>query len=229
MSGKYQCCIDKERLNGSVKTLNELEDYLNNKYLLNNILEIEDIIRNTNINHNNCIENYKEKINTILDELQKLKKSINKLNDSVTITLKEFSEADQFKTKDVEDIFGKFNNSTDVASLSVNNNLNVANNVKLFKENMATNVISVADVETNTVPVGLGIAAAGITGAVGAVVVDSMMDKSKKETSESFNELETYEEEPKEIKEEKKIEETPTPYFASRDKVKNDKFYDDIK
>lgn len=228
MSGKYQCCIDKERLSGSIKALNEVEDYLNNKYLLNNILEVEDLIRNTNINHNNCIENYKDKINSILEEIQKLKKSINKLNDSVTITLNEFSEADQFKTKDIEDIFGKFNSSTDVSSLSVNNNLNVANNVKVFKENMATSVIGVADVEINTVPVGLGIAAAGITGAVGAVVVDSMMDKSKTKTNESFNELETYEEEKQEVKEEKEIDEVPTPYFASRDRVKNDKFYDDI-
>ena len=237
MSGKYECCIDKIRLGESIKTLEELDNCLNNNYLVNNILEIEEIIKTLNINHNNCISNYKDKIDTILYNIQDLKKEINKLNNSVAITLKEFSEADQFKTKDIEDIFGKFDNSTDVSNLTVNNNLKVAPNIQEFRNNLATSVIGAVDPSINTVPIGLGIGAAGITASIGAVVVDSM-NKPKHESFEEYKEPETHEEMKfdynnlKRVEEERnKIEENdeqPTPYSASRDKIKNDKFYDDV-
>ena len=66
MSGKYECCIDKIRLGESIKTLEELDNCLNNNYLVNNILEIEEIIKTLNINHNNCISNYKDKMSIIV-------------------------------------------------------------------------------------------------------------------------------------------------------------------
>ena len=250
MSGKYTCCIDKERLSESIKVLDDLENYMSNNYLISNILEIEEIIRNINIDHNNCIEKYKEKINNLLDEIQRLKKSINKLSSSVNVTIKEFSEADQFKTKDIEDIFGKFDNSTDVTNLAVNNNLNVASNVQEFKESMATNIIGAVESSINTVPIGLGIGAAGITAAAGAVVVDSMskskneakyeykpeedekydMEEMNYENDEhkivNYDDFETEKPEPEKIETQEEI--TATPYFANRDRVKNDKFYDDI-
>lgn len=238
MSGKYECCIDKARLGESIKTLEELDNSLNNNYLVNNLIEIEEIIKTLNINHNNCISNYKEKIDNILYNIQELKKEMNKLNTSVAVTLREFSEADQFKTKDIEDIFGKFDNKTDVASLAVNNNLKIAPNIQEFRNNLSTSVIGAVDSTVNTVPIGLGIGAAGITASIGAVVVDSM-NKPKHETFEEYKEPKTHEEmkfdynnlnrvEEERNKEEEK-EAAPTPYFASRDKFKNDKFYDDIK
>ena len=267
MSNKYTCCIDKERLNSSIETLNSIDNCLNNRNLSNDFIDIEEIIKNINFNHNNCISDYKDKMNYILEELEMLKKDINNLSNSMTITVKEFSNVDEFKTDDIDNIFSYFNNNTDTGTLSVNNNLKVANNIDLFRENISTlkdsiksndinlineigtNIADVSDNNINTVPIGLGIGAAGITGAVGAVIVDSKnkarneslyqykpeeeirydmeeMNYSNEEHKEkTYDDIEEPKSEP--IVETKKEEEIITPYSANRDKEKADKFYDD--
>ena len=77
MSDKFACCIDKERLNGSIKTLNSIEDSLSARDLSTSFIDIEEKLKNINFNHNNCINYYKESINYILEELNYLKKDIN--------------------------------------------------------------------------------------------------------------------------------------------------------
>ena len=232
MSNGYTCCVDKERLEKSLKVLDNMNNTINQVNLPNSFIELEELIRNINIDHNNCINNYKDNINNGLYETENIRKNINKLSIGVSKTIKEFSEADQFKTSDIEDIFGIFDNKTNVNDLAFNNNLEVAKDIQSFKENMATSIIGVANIETSTVPIGLGIGAAGVTGAVGAVLIDSMND-SKKDSSEDFQELENFDEtktneEEKELKT-NKIEEPSTPYFANRDKTTIDKFYDEEK
>lgn len=86
MSYNYTCCIDEERLNGSIETLSCIDNCLNNKDLSNDFIEIEEVIKNTNFNHNNCISNYKDKINYIEEELQNIKNDINSLTNSLSKT-----------------------------------------------------------------------------------------------------------------------------------------------
>ena len=85
----------------------------------------------------------------------------------------------------------------------------------------------------NTTPIGLGIAAAGITGAIGAVVVDSMMPKSSRKIKnkiddEDINHYVDYE--IAEESEEKpivslKIDPSMTSYQAIRNQDSMKKFY----
>lgn len=252
MSDKFACCIDKERLNGSIKTLNSIEDSLSARDLSTSFIDIEEKLKNINFNHNNCINYYKESINYILEELNYLKKDINTLSNSMNITLKEFSSVDELKANDIDNIFSYFNNNTDTNNLSVNNNLKVANNINLFKDNLinglGTNTSEVNN-SVNTIPAGLGIAAAGITGAVGAVIVDSKktpthheeydykpeeeirydMEEMNYENEEHKEEVYDDIEEPKneQIVEPKKEEEIINPYSANRNKETTDKFYDE--
>ena len=235
MSNGYTCCIDKERINSSIRTLNSVEDCINNRSLSNNFIEIEEVIKNTNFYHNNCIRDYKEKIDYALFELESIKREINKLNTVLSKTITEFSQAEELRSNDVDNIFNNFDCKVDTSNLSVNNNLKVAHNTTEFRENMnilknsmnlnndlieKTNT-TVAEI-TNTVPIGLGIGATGIAVSAGAVVLDSMKNKEKENNKE-----EVEEEKHEEVIEPKKEEEIITPYFANRDKTKIDKFYDD--
>ena len=237
MSNNYTCCIDKERLNGSVETLDCIENCLTTRNLSNDFIDIEEIIKNTNFYHNNCIRNYKDKIDYIIDEIENVRKEISKLNSVLNKTINEFSQAEELKTNDVENIFEDFHCKVDVSNLSINNNLKVANNTSLFKENVnvlkntilkdndliqniGTNVTE-TNSSINTVPIGIGIGAAGVTAAAATVYVDSINKNEKKEEKQ-----EPQEEKIEEDKYEMKEEEVITPYFANRDKTKSDKFYD---
>lgn len=92
-----------------------------------------------------------------------------------------------------------------------------------------------AKTEINTVPIGLGIAATGITGAVGAVVLDSI-SQPKHTHLETYREPIEYQT-PKEEPIIKNITETPQdsaeileeqePYQAHRDLKQLDKYYSD--
>ena len=234
MSNGYTCCIDKERINSSIRTLNSVEDCINNGSLSNNFIEIEEVIKNTNFYHNNCIRDYKEKIDYALFELENIKREINKLNTVLSKTITEFSQAEELRSNDVDNIFNNFDCKVDTSNLSVNNNLKVAHNTTEFRENMnilknsmnlnndlieKTNT-TIAEIP-NTVPVGLGIGATGIAVSAGAVVLDSMKNKEKETEKE-----EEIEEKKEEVIEPPKEEEEITPYFANRDKTKTDKFYD---
>ncbi len=101
----------------------------------------------------------------------------------------------------------------------------------------------------NTVPIGLGIAAAGITGALGAVIIDDKKYKENKkrkmyyddrnsdddiqlegtyDTSNNINQRESFASETSIIDKQnlKEIEDN-TPYHASRDRNSINKFYDE--
>lgn len=239
MSNNYTCCIDKERLNGSIETLDCIENCLTTRNLSNDFIDIEEIIKNTNFYHNNCIRNYKDKIDYIIDEIENVRKEVSKLNSILNKTIKEFSQAEELKTNDVENIFEDFHCKVDVSNLSINNNLKVANNTSLFKENVnvlkntilkdsdlvqniGTNVVE-ANSNINTVPIGIGIGAAGVTAAAAAVYVDSMNKKEKSKDEVVEEKIKTNDEDKYKLKEEEVI----TPYFANRDKTKTEKFYDD--
>lgn len=86
----------------------------------------------------------------------------------------------------------------------------------------------------NTVPIGLGIAAAGISGAVGAVLVDSYNDKHKAPVIEEYRDpddelnLEDEEEEPIDMRYPAPKVPDSTPYYASRNNSSvQAKFYDE--
>ena len=87
----------------------------------------------------------------------------------------------------------------------------------------------------NTVPIGLGIAAAGISGAVGTVLVDSYNDKRKDPTIEDYNDPEEdfnlnseAEEDTRDLSYPPQPEIESTPYYASRNNSSvQAKFYDE--
>ena len=139
-------------------------------------------------------------------------------------------------------------NNNDVAyrKVDVNSLTNDITKIPPVEQTTQQEVETKTSSHINTVPIGLGIAAAGISGSIGAIILDSMNDKKNPiNTKANFNELEDYkgldaetEEKPKkkkeeelkeivEIKEEKQKEEMPHPYHAVRNKEVLNKFRDD--
>lgn len=100
----------------------------------------------------------------------------------------------------------------------------------------------------NTVPIGLGIAAAGITGAIGAVIIDDKKYKESKkrrmyyddrnsdddlklegtyDTSNNINQRESFASKNSNFDKQNLKEIADTPYHASRDRNSMNKFYDE--
>ena len=98
-----------------------------------------------------------------------------------------------------------------------------------FKQ-ISTSVSSNQEQPYSTVPIGLGIAASGISAAAGTVLVDSMYSNDSK--NEKIENLDDYEnEEEKQVQDNEseskyEMDEIPTPYHASRDKIIVNKFYE---
>jgi len=240
MTSKYACCIDINRLDDSKKALVGLENNINSRNYTSDFNEIEELIKNINFYHDNCIPDYKDNIDFLVSQINGIKRDINNLNNSLSDTIKKFSNADQLNTKDVEDIFEMFHSNTDIETLPINNNLKVTNDSNVFRKVAHELSTSVADSNSiNTVPIGLGIGATGILASVGAVVVDSANNPKKdsyKKFSEptekvklDFDNIEEKEYNTQELDEYEKKEEIPiTPYSANRDVELTNKFLDNI-
>lgn len=205
--------VDLEKLSSSLKVIEGINNSINDLKLSNIVLDIDNNISIISFEHGNCFSGYKEILDSLIDSTNKLKSEVNELDKSLEKTISSFS--------DIE-------------------------NVSFRKEDLLTDVTKIPEVETettevqekssiNTIPIGLGIGAAGIAGSVGMVAADSMglIDDKKKDDIPEYNDqvaIVEKKEEPDEDEEfiahEEKFDDV-TPYHASRDKDVMDKFYDE--
>ena len=159
--------IDFEKIQTTTRELNNIENTIHNKNLINSFYEIEEYIKNINFIHTNCITNYKDSLSILLNNYNKMVEEITRLNSTLSKTLSHYSE---IKTKDnTGNIFS--NTKTELKEVT---------KVPLPEQNDTTvSENSNISTEINTVPIGLGIATTGIVASAGAVIYDEYKRKNK--------------------------------------------------
>ena len=197
--------VDLEKLINSLKVVEVANDNLNNMSLSNIIMDIDNDLTKLNFEHGNCFKDYKEILDSLINELDTLKVETNELVKSLG------------KTDLLNSLGGAVEN----------------NNVTKIPEPVTETDSSVQEQDPiNTVPIGLGIAASGIAGSVGAVIADSMMPSEQKDVIPDYEEpteiVEKVEKSKEELDEsiarEEKFDDV-SPYHAERNKEVIDKFY----
>lgn len=237
MSENYAYSIDIEKVSSSSEKMDFLINLLNTTELLDYIIDAEGIIKKINFEHGNCINEYKNMINALINDINILKKEVVGLDNSLETTIKKYAKLENLNEMDLTELNKLYGNSLSKLLVPENNNIQVA--AKKILNNIGnvgdvTQIPPVTQEETpqqepiNTIPIGLGIAAAGITGAIGAVVVDSMNDKKEKQLEDN---LESYQEDEEVVNSSDYIPkpapvmESAEPYHASRKRESIDKFY----
>ncbi|MBQ3297635.1 MAG: hypothetical protein IJG97_02385 [Bacilli bacterium] len=213
--------VDLEKLINSLKVVEVANDNLNNMSLSNIIMDIDNDLTKLNFEHGNCFKDYKEILDSLINELDTLKVETNELVKSLGKTINNFSNIE---------------NSISFRKTDLLNSLGGAvenNNVTKIPEPVTETDSSVQEQDPiNTVPIGLGIAASGIAGSVGAVIADSMMPSEQKDVIPDYEEpteiVEKVEKSKEELDEsiarEEKFDDV-SPYHAERNKEVIDKFY----
>ena len=203
--------VSLKELNNSLKTIDNLENYLNTNTFINIILNIEADLKKISFEHGDCFGNYTALIDSIMTKLNSIKEETTKLSTAIKNTVNNF-ESVNFRKTDLEMSANNVTKIPPVESANTNESEGI-----------------------NTVPIGLGIAATGIAGSVGAVIVDAHSYKPSP-TLEKYEEEKEYIEE-KIDKDDSKNEDDfvaadhkfddVTPYHAARDKEISSKFYDE--
>lgn len=220
MKESITCCIDCNKISTSINNLIPIYNLINNMNIYEGIQDIENEITKINLEHGNCIYDYKEQIRNIYNEIDLLQKDINSLFEGLNYT---FENANNGTIND-------FNHIKRIANYY--QGTSASNSIFNAFKQLSTSVSTNQEQPYSTVPIGLGIAASGISAAAGTVLVDSMYSKnnSKSEDIENLDdyESETSRQEQKDDTEQKyEMDEIPTPYHASRDKIIVNKFYED--
>ncbi len=216
--------VDLEKLSNSLKVVENATNNLNNMSISNIVLDIDNDLTKINFEHGNCFKDYKELIDSLVTQIDDLKVDTNELTKGLEKTINSFSEIEK---------------DTSFRKIDLSNNMENALEGSTVTRIPAasTEQTSETEVQTkdpiNTIPIGLGIAASGIAGSVGAVVVDSMMPTEKKDPIPDYEENVAVVEKAKKkeneydefVASEHKFDDV-TPYHASRDRETIDKFYD---
>lgn len=214
--------INIEKLRGTYDSLNLISSRLDNNTIDKDLIELEQYFRKINFEHGNCISNDKNYVTTLLEKIEELKRNINNLRFSIDKTI---------------------NNTMNLEGLNERKNISFRKDINPELIKTATTEITQipkpvtteqqsvnsepTQTEINTIPIGLGIGASGIAGAVGTVIVDSMMDNDKQDDIEEYKEPEEWIEPKKEKTNEKDrvFENRNMVYQASHDNEKISKFY----
>ena len=171
---------------------------------------IDNDLNKESFEHGNCFDGYKEILDSLMFEIDGLKKDLKELEKSLNNTINDFSNIEANAS------FRKTDILTDVTKMPTVSNENIETQEKG---------------SINTIPIGLGIAATGIAGSVGAVVVDSITPEEKsipvyQDTEEKVNKADI-QEKPDEFLAHENVFDDVSPYHASRNKEVIDKFYDE--
>lgn len=249
MNNYYNNNLDLNKINDCTDTISSLDSCLKITDLSSYIIEIEDIIKSANFEHNNFITNYKNEINSIIDDIEKVKKEVSNLSDALSRTITTFQK-NAYTDEDIKELSTIYQNTdfTKIKDSIVNFRENIVTDIK----NVTTsgNITRIPPAEKNTttnqelkqpystVPIGLGIAAAGISASVGAVIVNEHEIKNAKHESNNlpkYNEYVTYEKSNKYIDKNQEDEpdkftqlanELNEAYKASRDEANKSIYYD---
>lgn len=166
--------IDIDKVKKSYETISSIDSCVSAHNFHNYFFDMEDYIDEVNLKHGKCINGYQDRIYEIIESIDKIKNKINLLTDSLRKTI------------------DNNNNLVDCAveqarKVQYRNNLQTSNNdssqviIPVPKPTIEeTKQEGLFPEGYNTTPIGLGIGAAGITGSIGAVVIDSMIPKSSK-------------------------------------------------
>lgn len=215
--------VDLEKLSSSLKVVDTANSNLNNMHISNVISEIDADLAKISFEHGNCFKDYKDNLDVLISKVDSLKSDMTELTKSLEKTINSFSDIET---------------DTKFRKNALLNNLEEAvesSNITKIPEVVTEETAEVQENSSiNTIPIGLGIAASGIAGSVGAVVVDSMVPTEKKDPIPEYEEpveivekVKKPEEELDEsIAREEKFDDV-TPYHASRDRKVIDKFYDE--
>lgn len=219
--------VDLEKLSNSLKVVEDTNNSINDLKLSNIVLDIDTELSKVNFEHGNCLNNYRDILDSLVALIDELKVNINELSKGLEKTINKFS--------DTEDIsFRKTDLSTDLSQILTDNKTVTKIPEPTLDSEMATQE-STNQGSINTIPIGLGIGAAGIAGSVGMVAADSLgLLEGKEDPIPNYRESAEYVEkiDKKEDKNDEFIAHSEkfddvTPYHASRDKDIIDKFYDD--
>ena len=216
--------VDLEKLSNSLKVIETANNSVNDMRLSNIVLDIDTNLSKISFEHGNCFNDYKEILDSLINSTNKLKTNVSELSKGLEKTINSFSEVENVNFRKT-DLLTNVTNATGESNVT-----RIPATTPETQEVKENNSI-------NTVPIGLGIGAAGITGAVGMVAADSMglIDNTKEEVPE-YHEPETeivekIEKPQEEIEDEFVAHEVKfddvSPYHALRDKEELDKFYDD--
>lgn len=217
--------INIEKLKNTQTVMKNINNSLENTNISKYFLDIESILKKVNFEHGNCISDYRDVINPIIEKLNILKQNIKNLENSISITIEEFS------TVEHKEITTEKNNS----NILQNSSTSLTQITPVTTEQTESQVQTTQTTnEINTIPIGLGIAAAGITGSIGAVMVDSMKNNENHSGKMHDPVLEEYKSEGKEnltpsaavnVQKEDVFQDVG-PYHASRNSTVKNKFYE---
>lgn len=223
--------VDLEKLSNSLKVIEDTNNSINNMKLSNIVLDIDTELSKVNFEHGNCLNDYRDTLDSLVAEIDKLKININELSKGLEKTINSFSDVEETN-------FRRTDLSTDVSQIladekTVTKIPEPTTEAELTQESTSQGSI-------NTVPIGLGIGAAGIAGSVGMVAADSLgLLKGKEDPIPNYRESAEPTEYVEKVDKDEDLEvedvfvahnekfDDVTPYHAERDKDVIDKFYDD--
>lgn len=231
--------LDIDKIVKSYETVESIETYISTHNFHEYFFDMEDLIDEVNLKHDKCFSGYQERVYEIIESIDKIKNKINLLSDSLRKTIDKNSKLTDLSKEQTAKINRKAN--LDVQYRDTLSPVNNDSSQEIIP--IPTPTIEETKQEGlfpegyDTTPIGLGIGAAGITGAIGAVVVDSMMPKTgrneknkSKIDDDDINDYRDYE--IADEAEEKpivslKIDPSMTSYQASRNHESMKKFYND--
>ena len=182
--------IDLEKISNSIETLSSIMNVVNLVNLSDYFEEIEKKFRQINFEHDNCL-NYKQSLNIIYSNLERIKKKINELTDALVRTKQNYTRINTFSEGDIKEfseIYKTTSASEELAKLvGTPNQIHLSDLTADLTS--SKNITTIPTPETNlspqkepidTVPIGIAIGATGVAGSIGAVVVDNIYDKREK-------------------------------------------------
>lgn len=207
--------IDIEKINGSIETLSSIESLVNYNNLAINFEEMDEYFKKINFEHANCLY-YRDYLDKIYESLEFIKRRINELNEYLRNSGESYAKINDSTKKDLSDI------SKDLAN-GVKNSLD--GNITTIPK--APEPLEETKPPINTLPIGVAIAATGIAGSVGAVIIDEKYREKEIDQEEVDIDVDEYKEPINEENKEKEIPEIDViePYKAVRREREADKYY----
>lgn len=166
--------IDIDKIVKSYETVESIDSCVSVHNFHDYFFEMEDYIDKINLKHGKCISGYQDRIYEIIESIDKIKNKINLLTDSLKKTIDNNNRVVSISEEQASEVQHRNalqpvnNDSSQVIIPVPKPTIEETQKEGLFPEGY------------NTTPIGLGIAAAGVTASVGAVVIDSMTPKSYK-------------------------------------------------
>ena len=222
---EYTNNINLEIIKDATETISSINNCLSNVDITSYFIDIDNDLKKINFEHGNCVTKYKENINTILEKIEELKKELNELQYSLQSSCDNFTSIEKNQDSEIE-YRTSVTNPTEMIHASTD--ISKIPPVTEQQQTIENNQTEESQTTINTVPIGLGIAATGIAGSVGAVILDSMNDKKKVDIEEyTMPEEEEYRPSPKGDTQQRlePVFDDNSPYHASRNKEAMNKFY----